>query len=142
MARVLAADRAAPSRQSFDLPWEPTAKGRPRATRKGIVYTPTKTRHAEAAIRYLLVDKGAHLFERAVPLAVAATFYVHRPASAPRRVVLPVKRPDLDQYVKLVLDAGTGVLWHDDAQIVYLQAWKRFAIGGPHIELAVWETEP
>lgn len=103
MAPVLAVERAAPSRQSFDLPWEPTAKGRPRSTRKGIVYTPAKTRHAEAAIRYLLIEKGARPFEREAPLAVSVTFYVRRPASAPRRVVLPAKRPDPDRRDRCAL---------------------------------------
>jgi len=29
---------------------------------------------------------------------------------------MPTHRPDLDQYVKLLLDAATGILWEDAAR--------------------------
>lgn len=37
------------------------------------------------------------------------------------------KRPDLDRLIRAVLDAITGVLIVDDAQVVYLAAAKRYA---------------
>ena len=40
---------------------------------------------------------------------------------------LPAKRPDLDNYVKMIADALNGVVYVDDAQIVTLWAWKRYA---------------
>ena len=36
-------------------------------------------------------------------------------------------RPDIDNLIKFVLDAGNGVLWTDDAQIAVLQASKVWA---------------
>jgi Holliday junction resolvase RusA-like endonuclease len=117
-------------RQDFEIPWPPTSKGRPKFVRAtGVAYTPAPTRHAEAAIRDLLIARGARLFPRDVPLRVEVAFYVPRPRSAPRRVVMPTHRPDLDQYVKLLLDAATGILWEDDGQIVSVVAKKRFAGG-------------
>ena len=39
-------------------------------------------------------------------------------------------RPDCDNLAKAVLDAGNGVLWSDDAQVVKLQVMKlRAALG-------------
>lgn len=42
------------------------------------------------------------------------------------------KRGDLDNLVKAVLDAGTGILWADDYQLVDLGA--RFAASGPNVK--------
>lgn len=133
-------------RQVFDIPWEPTAKGRPKFVRAtGNAYMPAETRHAEAAIRDLLIARGAQLYPRETPLAIEVTFYVARPASAPRRVLMPTKRPDLDQYVKLLLDAAAGILWVDDSQIVEIHAVKAFAgaelVPTPRQVLIAWEVE-
>lgn len=130
--------------QAFALPWPPTAKGRPRFVRAtGRTYTPAETRSAEAALRHLLIAQGAAAYPAGCPLVVVLTFRVRRPKSAPRRIVHPATRPDLDQYVKLVLDAGNGIIWPDDAQIVSLRAGKMFARdgdGGPSISLEVAEA--
>lgn len=42
----------------------------------------------------------------------------------PRAAELHIKKPDLDNVVKAVKDAGKGVLWHDDSQVCFLLAWK------------------
>lgn len=44
-------------------------------------------------------------------------------AGAPK---YPTKRPDVDNYVKFFLDAGTGVLWQDDSTIVDIRARKLY----------------
>ena len=36
-------------------------------------------------------------------------------------------KPELDNLVKLVLDAGIGTLWNDDVQVVSLAACKSYA---------------
>ena len=61
------------------------------------------------------------------PVALDVTFYLPCPRSAPkRRPVYPAKRPDLDKLVRVVADALSGVLWHDDAQVTALVARKRY----------------
>ncbi len=131
-----------PRVQFFAIPWPPSAKGRPRFVRRtGVAYTPAETRNSEAAIRHLLVAEKAVLYDRDVPLAVDLRFYVPRPKSAPKRVLLPTTRPDLDQYTKLLLDASQGILWTDDAQIVTITARKLFCDDqhpSPCQELVVW----
>lgn len=50
------------------------------------------------------------------------------PKSYPkRRVVAYTKRPDLDKFVRAVLDAITGVLIPDDSQVTSVTATKSFA---------------
>jgi Holliday junction resolvase RusA-like endonuclease len=71
------------------------------------------------------------------PLAVELVFVLARPkghfgtgrnattvrASAPQ---LPIVKPDLDKLSRAVLDACTGVVWHDDAQVVDKRARKTY----------------
>ncbi|AQU06087.1 RusA family crossover junction endodeoxyribonuclease [Dehalococcoides mccartyi] len=114
---------------------EPVAKGRPRLGRFG-AYTPDKTINAEAYIRYTLVQEFHEPpFGTGQPLKLTAVFYRQRPASAAKRVIQPVTKPDIDNYLKLLCDACNGVLWADDSQITSIQGTKRF--GNPRIELTV-----
>jgi crossover junction endodeoxyribonuclease RusA len=62
------------------------------------------------------------------PLLVIICFYLPRPKSTPRRVVWPIKRPDLDKLVRAVLDGiTTGGGWEDDAQVIELNTSKSYA---------------
>ena len=76
----------------------------------------------------LLVEHG--------PVAAALDFVLPRPSSAPRRHpfrwALAARRPDLDKLARAALDALTGIVWRDDAQVVSLTVQKRRA----------WDGEP
>jgi crossover junction endodeoxyribonuclease RusA len=62
------------------------------------------------------------------PCAVFINFYLPRPKSTPKKITLPIKRPDLDKLVRAVLDGMTeGGAWLDDAVVVRLQAQKNYA---------------
>lgn len=64
------------------------------------------------------------------PVAVRLRFYMPRPASAPRRVVEPCKKPDLDKLARCVKDGLTRAgVYRDDSQVVLLIARKVFAAG-------------
>lgn len=63
-----------------------------------------------------------------LPLLVDLMFHVPRPASLPKKVLLPAKRPDLDKLVRATLDGlADGGAFPDDAQIVGLTASKHYA---------------
>lgn len=64
------------------------------------------------------------------PVAVRLHFYVQRPKSAPKRIVLPATRPDIDKLARAVLDAMTSVVFVDDALVVDLQIVKSFGAPG------------
>jgi len=72
------------------------------------------------------------------PLLVVVTFWLARPAGAPKRVVAPAKKPDLDKLARALLDVCTKTVWVDDARIVELRLEKRFAqrTPGARIEVA------
>lgn len=73
------------------------------------------------------------------PVEVRINFRLPRPASAPRRVTHPAKRPDLDKLIRAVLDGLTaGGAWRDDGQVVTLLATKRFATeAGPGCSIQI-----
>lgn len=102
------------------------AKGRGRATIAGghaRIYTPAKTRDAEQTFVARSLEFRPPEPLRG-PLRLQLTFVMPCPKSAPRSLkdrlgMYPphVKRPDLDNLEKLVLDACNGVFWIDDAQV-------------------------
>ncbi len=62
------------------------------------------------------------------PVRGRVAFFLPRPKSAPKRVIFPVKKPDLDKLVRAVGDglSDAGV-WGDDSQVVDWMISKRFA---------------
>lgn len=84
------------------------------------------------------------------PVTIDALYLFDRPAGhyGARGTVLPsaptrkVTRPDVDKLDRAILDALTGVLYADDAQVVRLAGGKDFADGvGARLILRV-ETLP
>lgn len=93
-----------------DVQWpgEPRAKERPRGRN---FYTPTKTRKAERDIGWILrqaCDDNAEV-PTSLPVEVNISF---RLKSGARR--------DIDNMIKLCLDAANGIVWLDDSQVVKL----------------------
>ena len=71
------------------------------------------------------------------PVGVSIVFRLPRPKghhgtrgqllpSAPK---YPAVLPDIDKLARAILDALTGVVWRDDAQVVALDVYKRYATG-------------
>jgi Holliday junction resolvase RusA-like endonuclease len=74
------------------------------------------------------------------PVALEVTFILPRPKRP--RYAEPAVRPDLSKLVRAVEDELTGTVIADDAQIVVLEARKRYAAHGevPGAEVGVWPT--
>ena len=51
--------------------------------------------------------------------------------------IRPAKSPDLDNYVKLILDALNGLLWEDDRYIVEMPSGKFYTTENQRTELMV-----
>ena len=137
---------------------EPVAQGRPRAFyRPGLgvrVYDPEKSRSwkgmAQVHMREALAHAGAGspLFaDGPVELLVVAVFTC--PRSQWRKRDPPQRRPkatrpDGENIAKAVQDAGTGILWLDDAQVARLVVEKIYGAQGeaPRVELTVSELPP
>ncbi len=115
---------------------EPVAKGRPRFTRSGRTYTPEKTKTFETQIKWeMSVSKAPLITNRALKAKIE--FHFTRPKS--QKSLHHTVRPDLDNVCKALLDAGNGILWHDDSQFVEIRMSKHYALTDPKIVL---EYEP
>jgi Holliday junction resolvase RusA-like endonuclease len=112
----------------------PVAKGRPRMTRQGHVYTPSKTRAYEKTVRQLAIleMRGKTPLREPVRVEVLVELEVPRSWPQARRLaaiageIMPVAKPDVDNLAKTALDAINTVVIADDGQIVELRARKRY----------------
>jgi len=102
--------------------FEPVAKGRPRFTAQGRPYTPPKTRIAEGSLATLLLEQAPE-DPFTGPLAVRIICYMKRPKK-PKYNDYPAVKPDLDNLIKLIKDAGNEILWEDDALICESHCYK------------------
>jgi crossover junction endodeoxyribonuclease RusA len=64
-----------------------------------------------------------------LPVEVELTFWLPKPKSAPKRTrTYPIKRGlDVDTAARAALDALTGVMFRDDAQVIRLAVHKLYA---------------
>lgn len=61
-----------------------------------------------------------------VPIAIQMDFYFDRPPSVPKKRAGVVVKPDIDKLARATLDSLTGVLFMDDAQVVWMIAKKHY----------------
>lgn len=130
----------------------PVAKGRPRVGLRGHVYTPTATKQAEYEIRQAWLAKfGDGPYDGDLDVEIGA--YLPRPkfhwGTGKNAGLLkdsarayPGGKPDLDNLLKLVVDALNGLAFIDDGQIVQARAYKRYAAGqvGPGWNIMIREV--
>ena len=118
----------------FFVPGKPVGKGRPRFTRNGHTYTPGKTRAYEAAGAWECRKAMKGKLPSELPQNVSVEVMVKPPKSWTKTktknalggLIIP-GRPDIDNYLKAVLDGCNGVAFLDDSQVVAVYATKRYA---------------
>lgn len=101
----------------------------------GHTFTPRKTQRYESTLQLAAAEAmvGHPLFDG--PVAVDMTVYVLPPkswsdkrrAAAFAGSVIPITRPDIDNYIKIAFDAFNGVVYGDDNQVSDLLCRKRYA---------------
>ena len=133
---------------SLFVPGIPAPKGSTKAFyikklgRAVVTHDNKRTRPWEQAILAELLALHPQIIEGAV--VVAMTFWMPRPRghfrggaelggknglrpAAPRSHLV---RPDVDKLARVVLDAMTGVVYRDDAQVTTIEARKHYATDG------------
>ena len=134
----------------FNIPVKPRGKARPRMSRNGHVYTPKVTRDAENEINQYVNDVlFAHadldkLYPNDDEFDIEIIFFmpILKKENKSTRFKMDagyiryVKKPDLDNMIKLLLDALNGVLWNDDSQVFSIIASKRYS-NDPRIVLKI-----
>ena len=110
-------------------------------------YTPAKSpvNEFKAMLKYAASQafSGPPL---AGPLSVSITFVFPRPTNCvwktkPMTRLPHVKKPDIDNLAKAVLDSLNNIVWRDDAQI-YAGTFRKVIASGdesPHVLVEVWQ---
>lgn len=85
-------------------------------------------------------EAGADMAEKHVPVAMAVDFTFLKPPSVTKKRVEMTVRPDIDKCLRSCLDACTGVLWLDDAQVIAIATRKRY---GPveGVSISAWTVD-
>lgn len=109
---------------TIEVPFKPEPKGRPRFTRFGNVYTPQKTAEAEMLFQQVFLLQNVNMITE--PCRLQVVFHLKRPKSAKGRKYPSVK-PDLDNYLKMIMDAANGILYEDDKLICAITAAKIYS---------------
>lgn len=128
---------------------EPVPQGRPRLCGRGRfvrAYDPPKSK----AYKQLIKDTIKHPKELTdVPLLFELDVYRKIPSSVRKKdhqdmvdgLILPTKKPDIDNVLKGVMDALSGVIWVDDNQVCDVITRKRYS-ENPRIEFKVYDITP
>jgi len=120
----------------FTIPGIPIPQPRQRvAVRFGHATTYTPAKHPVNAFKATarLAAADARVVSYNGPVAIRAEFVLPKPASRTKKrdawVLSPVAtKPDLDNLIKSLLDALTGLCWHDDAQVARMEVLKRYVV--------------
>ena len=128
----------------------PIAKKRPRFFRRGN-YTGAYNSQETEEGRFLLeamaqLEKAKHLLPipKGTPITMWCWFAMPMPQSVQKafnkgKVIQHTKKPDLDNLIKFVKDCLNGQVWHDDSQVIRVDATKFYA-GAPDTEIRIrWE---
>ena len=118
----------------FEILGQPIAKQRPRVTRAGIAYTPSKTVNYEALVKYTYQS----LYWNREPILghieahITAIFPIPKSYSKKKTAELLAghnnydKKPDCDNLAKIILDALNGIAYKDDSQVTALHIVKEY----------------
>ncbi len=122
----------------FEVSGEPRGKGRPRFTARGgfgRAYTDKATRDYEELIRSQFLREHEEFPPLDCPLMLILSAHMPIPKSTSRKnregmlcdKIYPTKKPDIDNIIKIVMDALNGMAYIDDKQIVAVQADKSYS---------------
>ncbi len=129
----------------------PHGKGRPRFAKVGNyvkTYTPEATASYENLVRLEYRRQcDDYKFEKGIPLDVRITAYYPIPKSTSKKkraamtafLIRPMKKPDTDNVVKVVLDSLNQIAYNDDVQVVDLQV-RKFYSENPRVVVLIREA--
>lgn len=134
----------------FVVEGEPQGKARPRFSRRsGTVYTPAKTAKYEKEIRDSFLAAGGKLIPEGSYVLVTIDAYFEIPKSYTKRKRLtcerninrPDKKPDIDNVLKVVLDALNKVAYEDDKQVIGVICRKWYSRSSGFLKVQIIEDK-
>jgi Holliday junction resolvase RusA-like endonuclease len=124
---------------------KPIPQQRPRISRAGYIYNPSKDEQNTFSAKLI---PFAHAEPLSGPLKVVLQFYFKRPLShygtGRNAATLKHQAPhwndttcDVDNLAKFVLDAMNTIIYHDDRQITHLTVTKVYTEDAERVEISV-----
>ena len=131
----------------LNIPGEPQGKQRPKWSPAG-TYTPKKTVSYETYIQELFAIKYPDFrpVESELKMTLQAWLMIPTSASKKKRKLMqdlalkPGKRPDIDNVIKVVMDALEKLAYKNDSQIVEAHLYKFYA-ERPRLDIRISEFE-
>jgi len=125
------------------IPGEPKAKQRPKWFKHG-TYTPEKTVSYESYIKELFATKYPEFMpkETALTLHIYAGLFMPKSTSKKKvdmmklGIIKPIKKPDVDNLLKTVMDALEKLAYKNDSQIVRVVMDKDYS-ERPRLEITI-----
>lgn len=122
----------------IEVPGPAVAQGRPRATAAlGHVklYDPPKSRAYKQTVAIYARQAMGQKLPTQMPVSCKLWIYREIPKSDSKKrrslkasgKILPTVKPDVDNVFKAITDACTGIVWHDDNQIVKAHIIKKYS---------------
>lgn len=120
----------------FEMIGEIVGKARPRMnTRTGRAYTPPKTKNYEYFLRQWFIREYPNFkpIEKRVEVTIIAYFDIPKSTSKKKAlemvngIISPTKKPDIDNIVKIILDALNKFAFKDDTQVTKLNVEKVYS---------------
>ena len=115
------------------IPRLPIPSARPRVTRWG-TYIPKRQQEymeiLKSSLATAMRSQRCEIARTGVPVELVVSVYVPWPKGARKNVATTtvplVTRPDGDNYLKMAMDAGNGVIYEDDSQIwtARVEKWR------------------
>jgi len=134
----------------FTIYGEPVAKGRPKFARRGNfvqTYTPAKTKTYEDEVHYMAAVamgsskplEGAVEAYICITHAIPASYSKKRKEACLSGLEKHLKKPDLDNTAKAIIDGMAGVVMKNDSQVTSLHITKLYGEIGK-VEVLVREA--
>ena len=123
-------------------------KQRPQFKKKtGKAFTPNQTINYENWIKQCYIEQSNKLLQGAIRARIEIYYSV--PKSYSKRKIeaikdgtdYPMKKPDCDNVVKIVLDSLNKIAYDDDKQVVELTVLKRWTFDNERIEFEMEEIK-
>lgn len=120
----------------FEVPGKITGKGRPRVnTQTAIAYTPSKTKEYEDLVKqyFILRYRRISPLEGRIKVHIKAYFGIPKNTSQKQKEdmlknnISPIKKPDIDNIAKIILDALNKLAFKDDNQITKIDIEKIYS---------------
>lgn len=129
---------------NYDLEVLPYA--RPRMGKGHIFYNP-RQKYKKDLIKLFEKDFDDEIFPIQGEVSISFIFGLNPPLNIKNskskinlileNILHPITRPDVDNYIKPILDALNGVLYIDDGQVYKVSATKKYTTDKPYLTIKV-----